>query len=245
MQYLAKLMRYIQYLLILLAFIVACNPAAPPVDPDPDPPPTTTVPPDPDPDPDPDLPPDPTDPPSPVVCALPDSGRSVRSCYVTRQRAGERGKDLNDSTGLIREMLINDEVINTARNFIYVANRCTDSELQFLTPPINKARLRELANKAFVFHDGGREAGIRDTVGHPSLISFVGEGAQHNGRLERASRLCVDDPAWCGRTGVFRPALTDFRNAIQAHRDAMNRVDSSHGGTFDGIRHWSNTHCKP
>ena len=98
-----------------------------------------------------------------------------------------------------------------------------------------------MSNRAFIFHDGGREIGVRDTIGHPSLLSFIGEGDQHNGRLEKQSRRCDEQPAWCGRTDVFKPALDDFRVALHVLQDEMvelNSRDHNDGNGFASIRQW-------
>lgn len=232
-----------RYILILLTFVISCNPA-PECDlvcadgeqldleacecvPTPPPPTTTTLPP---------------PPPPPVTCALPDEGRGERPCYVTRARAGTRGTTWASSTGLIMAMWRDDELTSLYRGFLKVANRCDDAELE----PLGLTRniLITYANQASILHDGGRETGFRDTVGHPSLISLIGEGDLNLGRLENVHRECSKgEQGWCGRTGVFRPMLEGFRDALHALKAEMESVDSSHAGPYDGLQHWSRDNC--
>lgn len=182
--------------------------------------------------------------PPPGGCSLPDVGRGERRCYVTMARAGTRdGDSFHDATGLLREMMIEDqELVNTSRNFMGAGETCP--HLGEHIPPFHVKRfaLLAFAHTGFVLHDGGREVGVRSTIGHPSMLSFVGEGAGL-GRLQRVNRLCDDFGEslrpWCGRTGVFKPTLQRFRTDARAQLDLMRLIDgrADHLG-FDGIRAW-------
>lgn len=220
---------------ILVVAMFGCpgTPSEPPVEP----PPTTTIPEPPPPDP---APPDP--PPAPTVCALPDSGRGELECYVTTIRAGIKEDDnFRNATGITRSMMITDmELINTSRNFMGASETCRE-HLGENVPPfhVKPSRLSTLAHTGHVLHDGGREVGERNTIGHPSMLSFVGEGTGI-GRLQRVNRLCTAAPdPWCRRTGVFKPLLENFRADAREHMDLMRSIDGRAGHLgFDGISAW-------
>lgn len=139
-------------------------------------------------------------------------------------------------------MMIEDqELIGTSRNFLGASQTCRD-HLGADVPPfhVKHTKLLELANTGHILHDGGREIGVRQTIGHPSMLSFVGEGSGL-GRLQRTHRNCdpgsePPDP-WCGRTGVFQPTLKDFRATVRAHMAVMRDIDGRAAG-FDGIGAW-------
>ncbi len=187
-------------------------------------------------------PPEPTIPPG-EKCALPDTGRGERGCYVTRARAGTRREKAVLSTGLLRDMMFADqELIATSRNFTRVSLTCS-ARLGKTVPPffVRTETLTTLAERGFVLHDGGREIEESRTIVHPSMLSFIGEG-EGIGRLQRPHRNCTEDDEvnpWCGRTGVFRPILEHFREGVAEHMSAMRRIDgrANHLG-FDGIGAW-------
>lgn len=213
-------------LTIILIFCLGCPALEPP-------PPTTTT-----------IPTTSTIKPPPTGCALPDVGRGERKCYVTTERAGTRdGGDWQKATGLIREMMLGDqELVNTARNFLGASKTCGIHLGTNVSPYFTTTQeLRQLAEHGFLLHDGGREIGERNTIGHPSMLSFIGEGGG-SGRLEKQHRNCNVDAAkdpWCGRTGVFRPALDDFRTTVSAHMIASRNIDGrGNDQGYDGIRAW-------
>ncbi len=190
----------------------------------------------------------PPDPPPPGPCALPDVGRGERRCYITRKRAGTRREKPITSTGLLQEMMFADqELIATSRNFLGASRTCR-AHLGRTVPPffVTPVMLADLAARGFMLHDGGREIGGSPFIPPPSMLSFIGEG-DGRGRLELTHERNCPNPdetnPWCGRTGVFRPALEDFRTHAQrgvaAHMDAMRAIDgrANHLG-FDGLRAW-------
>ena len=221
---------------LMTLLLVSCNgdTTEPPGDGPPEPPATTTVLEPPATTSAPDLPPIP----SISDCSLSGVGRGERKCYVTVARAGARdGSDWQRATGLIREMMIEDqELINTSRNFAGAAETCIE-HLGSDVPPFHVAHweLAALAETGFVLHDGGREAGIRNTIGHPSMLSFIGEG-DGVGRLQQVHRSCTEPPdPFCGRTGVFQPTLKDFRATVHAHMGLIRDIDGR-AAPLDGIR---------
>ena len=214
-------------------------------DPPPLPPPTTTV-----------NPPTTTvNPPTTTVnppppkkpCALPDTGRGERECYITRTRAGTRRAKPVTSTGLLQEMMFADqELIATSRNFLGASRTCR-AHIGRMVPPffVTPTMLADLAARGFMLHDGARKLGGSPFIAHPSMLSFIGEG-EGRGRLERPHRNCLnadETNPWCGRTGVFRPALEDFRThmerGVAVHMGKMRAIDgrANHLG-FDGLRAW-------
>lgn len=190
----------------------------------------------------------PEPPPPEAPCALPDTGRGERQCYITRARAGVRRLKPVLSSGLLRDMMFADqELVATSRNFLGAIRTCR-AHLGKTVPPffVTPAMLADLAARGFILHDGARELGGSPFIVHPSMLSFIGEG-DGVGRLERShERNCPNADAtnpWCGRTGVFRPLLEDFRthaqHGVAVHMDKMRAIDgrASHLG-FDGLRAW-------
>ena len=186
-------------------------------------------------------------PPPVVTCALPDTGRGERECYITRTRAGTRRAKPVTSTGLLQEMMFADqELIATSRNFLGASRTCR-AHIGRMVPPffVTPTMLADLAARGFMLHDGARKLGGSPFIAHPSMLSFIGEG-EGRGRLERPHRNCLnadETNPWCGRTGVFRPALEDFRThmerGVAVHMGKMRAIDgrANHLG-FDGLRAW-------
>jgi len=185
----------------------------------------------------------PPPPPPPPRCALPDKGRGRVDCYVTRERAGVRKDKPVNSNGLLRDMMFTaQELISVSRNFFVVSRTC-GQHLGVDVPPfhVEPIELEALAYSGFRLHDGGRELRETKVITHPSMLSFIGEG-DGRGRLERVHRDCdddADDDPWCGRTGVFRPMLEEFRAKVAAHMAVTGDIDGRGGPAgFDGIRHF-------
>lgn len=139
-------------------------------------------------------------------------------------------------------MFADQELVAISRNFLGASRTCRahlgKTALPFLVRP---EHLNLLAARGFRLHDGAREIGESRGIAHPSMLSFIGEGNGH-GRLERPHRNCTDpDDAnpWCGRTGVFRPALNELRERVVTHTDTVRDIDGRAGSLgFDGLRAW-------